>query len=163
MTASPEVRRHLPDPDATEAFGAWLGARLRPGQVLALVGELGAGKTGVSRGVGRGLGLDDPDAVCSPTYLLVIEHPGPLPMLHVDAYLPEKTRGFLADGGLDYLAETRGVVVVEWADRLADMLPEETLWVSLSPGSKGSGRDVVLVDRTNRAFPWLDQAPESFQ
>lgn len=159
------IIRYLPDEAATEALGQFLGERLRPGQAVALIGDLGAGKTCLSRGLGRGLGLDDPDAVCSPTYLLVIEHPGPVPMLHVDAYLPEKTRWFLEDGGLDYLAESAGVVVVEWADRLAGLLPEQTLELTLRPGRGGSGREAVLVDRTlgdssTRAFPWLSEVPE---
>ena len=106
-----EVRLELPDASATEALGELLGRRLRPGDGLALTGDLGAGKTCVARGVGRGLGLDDPDAVQSPTYLLVMEHPGPVPMLHVDAYLAEKTRAFLGDGGLDYLLSSPAVVV----------------------------------------------------
>ena len=158
---APSVERYLPDEAATEALGVFLGQRLRAGQAVALIGDLGAGKTCLSRGIGRGLGLDDPAAVCSPTYLLVIEHPGPLPMLHVDAYLPEKTRGFLEDGGLDYLAESAGVVVIEWADRLADMLPEETLELTLSPGPDGAGRKVVLVDRNRRGFAWLSEVPKS--
>jgi tRNA threonylcarbamoyladenosine biosynthesis protein TsaE len=145
-------RIHLEDAEATEALGRRLGQHLRAGQGLALVGDLGAGKTCLARGVGAGLGLDDPRAVCSPTYLLVVEHPGPTPMIHVDAYLPEKTRAFLEDGGLDYLDETPGVVVVEWADRLVEWLPEATLWVTLTPG--GGGREAVLEDRIGK-FSWL--------
>ncbi|MCB9869439.1 MAG: tRNA (adenosine(37)-N6)-threonylcarbamoyltransferase complex ATPase subunit type 1 TsaE [Planctomycetes bacterium] len=156
-----EVRGVLADEAATERLGAVVGARLRPGQAVALLGDLGAGKTCFARGIGRGMGIDDPDAVCSPTYLLVIEHPGPLPMIHIDAYLPDKTRAFLADGGIDYLAERRGVAVVEWADRLADLLPVETLWVTLAPAPCGSGREVVLVDRTAGAFPFLRDVRES--
>jgi tRNA threonylcarbamoyladenosine biosynthesis protein TsaE len=153
------LRLHLVDPEATQALGRRLGECLRVGQGLALVGDLGAGKTCLARGVGRGLELDDPDGVCSPTYLLVVEHAGPAPMIHVDAYLPEKTRAFLEDGGLDYLDETPGVIVVEWADRLQDLLPDETLWVTLLPagGEDGVGREVVIEDRTH-AFPWLDSA-----
>lgn len=147
-----EVRLHLADAEATEALGRRLGGELRRGQGLALVGDLGAGKTCLTRGVGHGLGLDDPLAVCSPTYLLVVEHPGPIPLIHVDAYLPAKTRAFLEDGGLDYLDEASGVVVVEWADRLADFLPDETLWVTMAP--KNGGRQVLLEDRTG-SFPWL--------
>ena len=126
-------------------LGVWLGTRLRAGQGLALVGELGAGKTCLARGVARGLGVLDPDAVQSPTYLLVIEHEGPVPMLHLDAYLPAKLSGFLADGGLDYLAERSGVIVVEWADRIRDLLPEATVWVELIP-LQGGGRLATIRD-----------------
>ena len=158
--AARPVIRHLADETATEALGQFLGERLQRGQAVALIGELGAGKTCLARGLGRGLGLDHPGAVCSPTYLLVIEHPGPVPMLHVDAYLPEKTRRFLEVGGLDYVAESAGVMVVEWADRLVDLLPEETLELTLRPVPGGSGREAILVDRTGGAFEWLAEAPE---
>lgn len=157
------VRLALPDERATEALGEALGQRLRPGEGLALTGELGMGKTCLARGVGRGLGLDDPEAVQSPTYLLVMEHPGPVPMLHVDAYLGEKTRQFLEDGGLDYLLSGSAVVVVEWADRIQDLLPPRTLWVHLRPLREG--REAILSDSPERSgelrqFPWATQLPE---
>ena len=158
---APTKNVSLLDPAATERLGEELGRRLRPGQCLALRGELGAGKTCLARGVGRGLGLDEPDAVCSPTYLLVIEHAGRVPMLHVDAYLPAKTRAFLADGGVDYLAESGGVVVVEWADRLADLLPPQTLWVTLSPVElDGRAGRAAAIDDPGAAFPWIADLPD---
>jgi len=162
-SADSEVRLTLPDERATEALGVALGQRLRPGDALALTGELGMGKTCLARGVGRGLGLDDPEAVQSPTYLLVMEHPGPVPMLHVDAYLGEKTRLFLEDGGLDYLLSGMAVVVVEWADRLRDLLPARTLWVHLQPLEKG--REAILCEFPRRPgelrqFPWATELPE---
>lgn len=137
-------RIDAPDAAATEAFGARLGARLQAGWTVALVGEMGMGKTCLTRGLARGLGVEDPDAVASPTYLLVLEHPGPVPLVHMDAWLPEKTRGFLEDGGVDYLAEQEGVVVIEWADRLADLVPdgEHTLWIEIRPTADG-GREFV--------------------
>lgn len=138
---SHEVIELPADPAATERLGAWLGERLRPGDTVGLIGELGAGKTTLVRGIARGLGLDDPDAVSSPTYLLVIEHPGPRPLLHADAYLPDKLAGFLQDGGLDYLLDGRAVVVVEWADRIDKLLPENTLWITISTTPE-SGREL---------------------
>ena len=160
------LRIVLPDAAATERLGKLLGERLRPGEGLALTGELGMGKTCLARGVGRGLGLEDPAAVTSPTYLLVMEHDGPVPMLHIDAYLPDKTRAFLADGGLDYLLASRGVVVVEWADRLADLLPTRTLWVALCPRVEGQKpvREAILREAPHglsrwRQFPWANELP----
>ena len=104
----------LPDADATSALGRALGAGLESGDGVALCGDLGAGKTTLARAIAHGLAVDDPTAVTSPTYLIVVEHPGTPPLIHVDAYLPEKTRAFLLDGGVDYLDELGGVVVVEW-------------------------------------------------
>ena len=133
------------------------------GQGLALVGELGAGKTCLARGVALGLEVKDPGAVCSPTYLLVVEHPGPRPMLHLDAYFEARSRSFLLDGGLDYLTEFQGVVVIEWADRLADLVPDESLWVELRPvaGPEG-GREAIIEGRSPSSFPWLGDIAEMF-
>lgn len=162
---SSEVREILlVGPPATERLGEEIGRRIRRGQGVALRGNLGAGKTCLARGLARGLGVDAPDEVCSPTYLLVMEHPGPVPLLHVDAYLPGKTRAFLAEGGLDYVTERAGVVVVEWAERVADLLPEETLWVDLAPahGAGVEGRVARLEGAPPRAFPWIVELPARF-
>lgn len=159
MPSEPTVigRVHLPaDPAATFALGERLGRHLQPGQTVALVGDLGAGKTTLCRGIGTGLGVDDPQAICSPTYLLVIEHPGPRPLLHADAYLPQKLAGFLAEGGLDYLLDANAVVVVEWADRIADLLPPDALWVHLLPAPDG-GRDVTFRQVGGAGYRWVPE------
>lgn len=147
------------DASATERCGQWLGGHLRAGDVVALVGELGAGKTTLVRGLAHGLGVDDPDAVSSPTYLLVIEHPGRVPLLHADAYLPDKLRGFLDDGGLDYLLNPRAVTVVEWGDMVRNYMPQNTLWVELRRGP-GAGRQVLLRAPRTPGFAWVDAAPK---
>jgi tRNA threonylcarbamoyladenosine biosynthesis protein TsaE len=147
------------DPAATERLGEWLGQRLGPGTVVGLVGELGAGKTTFVRGLARGLGTFDVDAVSSPTYLLVVEHPGRTPLVHADAYLPEKLEAFLADGGLDYLLDPRAVVAIEWAQRVAKFLPEATLWVELSTPPAG-GRHVAVHTGAPAHFPWLHSLPK---
>lgn len=158
--SSVRVERHLPpDPAATERIGRWLGEHLRQGDVVGLVGELGAGKTTLVRGLARGLAVDDAEAVSSPTYLLVIEHPGRVPLVHADAYLPDKLRGFLDDGGLDYLLDGRGVLVVEWADLVRNYLPENTLWVELRVAPHG-GRHLVATATGAPGFTWLPAAPK---
>ncbi len=148
-----------PDPAATERLGEWLGGRLRAGDVLGLVGDLGAGKTTLVRGLARGLRLEDPDAVASPTYLLVVEHPGPTPLVHADAYLPAKLEGFLADGGLDYLHDRAAVVAVEWADRMRNMLPGNTLWVTFTT-EPGGGRRLGFEATRPQDYAWLQEMPK---
>ena len=101
-------------PGATEAAGERLGARLRPGDVILLRGELGAGKTTFVRGVARGTG--SAAAVASPTFQLVRVYPGRVRLAHVDLYRVEDLAE-LRDLGLDELAED-GAVVVEWGERI---------------------------------------------
>ena len=149
---------HLPDPEATEHLGRLLGERLRPGQVLALRGDLGAGKTCLVRGLAAGLGVHDVDAVASPTYLLVLEHPGRVPLRHADAYLPAKLEGFLEEGGADYLFDPASVVAIEWADRVAHLLPPDALWVTLAP-APGGGRSATIRAPVGGSCPWLGELP----
>jgi tRNA threonylcarbamoyladenosine biosynthesis protein TsaE len=98
----------------TEAAGERLGAQLVRGDMLLLVGEMGAGKTTLVRGIARGMGLDAD--VMSPTFQLVRLYRGRLPLAHVDVYRLAGT-GEIAELGLDELLD-EGVVVVEWGDRL---------------------------------------------
>ena len=158
MTAL-RVATLLPEPAATERFGIWLGQHLAPGDVVGLVGELGAGKTTLVRGIALGLGSTDADAVSSPTYPLVVEHPGRTRLLHADAYLPQKLEGFLEDGGLDYLLDPGAVLVVEWGQRIAKHLPARTLWIEFSM-PPGGGRRLELHTATPGLFPWLGDLPK---
>jgi tRNA threonylcarbamoyladenosine biosynthesis protein TsaE len=95
-----------------------------------LVGELGAGKTCFVRGLARGLGIDAPEEVRSPTWMLMLEYEGPVPLLHLDAYFEGRTADFLEDGLEARLAE-EGVLVVEWGEKLRNKLPGDFLQVYL--------------------------------
>lgn len=115
----------------TIALGERLGRLLRPGDVVALVGELGAGKTCLAQGIARGLGVSEP--LTSPTFILVNQHPlpGGAVLYHVDAY---RLQDPVAEGralGLEELWWSDGICLVEWADRLHDLLPAEHLRVEL--------------------------------
>ena len=99
----------------TIAVARALGATLRAGAVVLLYGDLGAGKTAFVRGLAEGLGAD-PDEVSSPTFTLIQEYAGRLPLYHVDLYRLERAE--VDDLGLDELEAGAGVVAIEWADRL---------------------------------------------
>ncbi|MBI5431934.1 MAG: tRNA (adenosine(37)-N6)-threonylcarbamoyltransferase complex ATPase subunit type 1 TsaE [Planctomycetes bacterium] len=146
------------DPQATERLAEHLARGLEPGTVLALDGELGAGKTCFVRGLARG--LDSVDPVASPTYTLMHEYRGRLPLYHFDAWMQGREEAFLAGGGAEWL-EAGGVAAVEWAERVAEHLPRERLHVELAHRRDG-GRTVrisVLGGETlsERARGWLAQ------
>ena len=109
------MRDHVTEsPAETEAFGESFGKRLRPGDLVLLTGELGAGKTTFVRGVARGIGSAAP--VASPTFQLVRMYAGRVQLAHIDLYRIE-TASELGDLGLDELLD-QGAAVVEWGDRL---------------------------------------------
>ena len=129
----------LRSPSHTEEFGSTVGRHLQMGDVIALVGELGAGKTTFVRGVALGTGLE-PHVVSSPTFTFIQEYAGPLTLAHVDLYRLEQSRE-LADTGLaEYLNEDF-VVLIEWADRLpASWMPNDYLSVHFSHAGKTARR-----------------------
>jgi len=116
--------------DETIALGRRLGQLLGPGDVVALRGPLGSGKTTLTKGIAAGLGVPEPRWVTSPTFVLVHQYEGRVPVYHVDAY---RLRG-AADAealGSDEMFFGDGVVVVEWAERIAGALPDERLDIAL--------------------------------
>ena len=111
---------------------------LEPGDVVALCGRLGAGKTHFAKGIVAGLGSGD--EVTSPTFALVNEYrSGPVAVLHLDFYRLDSPDEVVRIGWDDYLDEG-GIVLVEWADRFPELLPEETRWLDLTIAEDGSHR-----------------------
>ena len=132
----------LPTLADTEALGRRLGASLAAGDVVALVGQLGAGKTTLVRAICEGLGVANLAAVTSPTFTLVHEYAGRVPVFHFDAYRLKSAREFLELGFEEYLT-AGGVCLVEWADLVADALPARRLTVELTH-AEGGGRRVKI-------------------
>ena len=120
------------------AFGAEIASDLQPGSAIALVGQLGAGKTHFAKGVVDGLG-GDPVTVTSPTFTLVQEYLSGcrVPVFHFDFYRMESADEVLAIGWEEYLEEAEGVLLVEWADKFPELLPEETRWFRFTIGPDG--------------------------
>lgn len=117
----------LSSPGETESFGYAIGRLLRGGEVLALIGELGAGKTALVRGIVAGLGVPAA-SVTSPTFLIVHEYQGQIPVVHIDLYRLQKPEEIEAIGLSDYFTDDV-VVAIEWADRFPQLLPEDRLEV----------------------------------
>ena len=129
----------LPTLEATEDLGRRLGTHLFPGAVVALTGPLGAGKTFLTRATAIGLGIPDERMVTSPTFVLIQEYAGRLPIYHFDLYRLAKGNDFLDLGAAEYL-EGQGVCLIEWADKFPAFLPAERLDVSLEPCGEESRR-----------------------
>ncbi len=126
---------------AAETFeaGRAMGAAVRPGDVLALVGDLGAGKTQWVKGLAAGLGSTAP--VTSPTFTLIHEYGGGrLPLTHIDCYRLESAAELLAAGLDDYL-DGRGVLAIEWADKFPELMPASARWVRFTIG-EGEEREI---------------------
>jgi tRNA threonylcarbamoyladenosine biosynthesis protein TsaE len=116
-------------PEETRGLGEWLGRRLGPGSVVACIGELGAGKTCFLQGLARGLGIES--GVTSPTFVLVNQYRGRLPVYHLDAYRAE-TLTELLDIGVEECLHGDGVTMIEWADKLLPLLPRHTITVTIA-------------------------------
>ena len=117
-------------PEENEKVGAALGRILNPGAVIAYRGDLGAGKTAFTRGLARGLGVREP--VTSPTYTIVNEYlGGSMPLFHFDMYRLGSEDELFDIGWEDYL-DRGGVCAVEWSEQVADAMPEDTVYITIS-------------------------------
>ena len=130
-------------PEETDAAGERLGTTLGPGDVVALSGELGAGKTIFVQGLVRALGVTS--GATSPTFVLVNEYRGRLPVHHVDAYRTASLAELL-DLGVEEMMDGDGVTVIEWAERLEPVLPARAVRVRIA-GVGDEPRRITIDDR----------------
>lgn len=113
----------------TDRVGRALAGWVAPGTVIGLVGPLGAGKTRLARAIAEALGVD-PSAIASPTFVLIHEYEGELPVYHFDTYRLSGPEEFEALGALDYY-DAGGLCLIEWADRVAELLPRDAWTVRI--------------------------------
>jgi len=126
-----EVRARTKSADDTRALAAELVPLVRPGDIIVLSGDLGAGKTVFVQGFGRALGVFEP--ITSPTFVLVRRYIGELPLVHVDVYRLDRLQE-LEDLGLAEVLDERGVTLIEWGDAVARALPSDLLEVRFEFG-----------------------------
>tara|TARA_R110002095_G_scaffold207151_2_gene191953 strand:+ start:2769 stop:3323 length:555 start_codon:yes stop_codon:yes gene_type:complete len=132
----------------TQRLGTMLAKLLEPGTVIALNGNLGAGKTRLVQAIAVALGVDR-EQVNSPTFVLIQEYQGSLPLYHFDTYRLQDTDEFL-ELGADDLLYANGVCLIEWADKVAEVLPRDLLQINIEHSSE-----------TARTFHFKGQGPRS--
>ncbi len=132
----------------TEALGRALGIALEHGGTIALIGPLGAGKTRLVQSIATALGADR-RTVNSPTFVLVQEYDAPLPVFHCDTYRLRNVAEFL-DLGADEMFESGGVCLIEWADRVSEVLPPDRLQI-----------EIAVTGATTREFRLTALGPKS--
>ena len=135
--------------DETREVGEALASILQPRDTVVLTGDLGAGKTTLVQGIGRGLGVED--HVASPTFTLVREYTGRLDIAHVDVYRLERVQD-VVDLALDELGGPNRVLLIEWGDAVSDLLPEDRLRVELT--TEGAEADTRRILMTPQGGSW---------
>ena len=123
------MKIHLKDVEETENFGLALGKLLKPGDVICLNGDLGAGKTTLTKSIGKGMGIDD--YITSPTFAIINEYYGDINLYHFDTYRLETDEDVFYLGFDEYFYGN-GVCIIEWADKIKNALPEDYLELNIT-------------------------------
>ncbi len=147
-------------PEQTMRLGRIGGELLPPGSVVALMGDLGTGKTIFVKGVARGLGVMDEREITSPSFVLVNEYSGRLPIRHVDLYRLHHARE-VEDLGWEELISPPGVTLIEWAEKVLALLPPHRMEVHFA-WVNARERELTLVGRGEAAQEWVRSLGEKW-
>ena len=153
------LRIQTNSPEETQKLGELIGRSAQPGDIYLLTGTLGAGKTCLSQGIARG--LEVPENLRSPTFVLMTRHKGRLDLHHLDLYrIGDPWEVW--DLGVDELLFGDGVCVVEWADKAAELFPQESCWIGLEYSAGKSQRTLTLTITSFRYKPLLQSLAAAF-
>jgi tRNA threonylcarbamoyladenosine biosynthesis protein TsaE len=131
-------------PEETVALGEKIGRLLKPGDIIAMTGTLAAGKTTITKGIAKSLGIED--CITSPTFCLISEYSGKdMPLYHMDVYRLEGAEDFV-NLGVDDMLYGDGVCIIEWSEKVKSELPSKTIWMTITPSDGG--------ERTIRIENW---------
>ncbi len=139
---------HSQSASETIRIGKKIGGLLEPGDMIALTGELGAGKTQLTKGLAAGMGVKRPGYVSSPSFTLINEHEGRIPLYHIDLYRLE-TQIEAQELGLEEYFKGNGITVIEWADRIPSLLPDEIFQITVRYTGKNT-RSIEISGRGKR-------------
>ncbi|MBQ1629114.1 MAG: tRNA (adenosine(37)-N6)-threonylcarbamoyltransferase complex ATPase subunit type 1 TsaE [Treponema sp.] len=127
--------------EETIALGKKIGNLLRKGDVIAMQGTLAAGKTTITKGIAQALGIKE--TITSPTFCLISEYEGKMPLYHMDVYRLEGGEDFV-NLGTDDMIYGEGVSIIEWSEKIMDELPKKTIILKLEPQEDGSR--IITID-----------------
>jgi tRNA threonylcarbamoyladenosine biosynthesis protein TsaE len=130
------------NPEETFLIGKIIGRNLIEKDVVALVGDLGAGKTCLTQGIARGLGVPDEYQITSPSFTLINEYQGRMMLYHFDLYRLSRASE-MDDMGYEEYLFGKGVSVIEWADKVKDILPDETLFIMINYADENA-RNIII-------------------
>lgn len=128
-------------PEETVGLGKKIGAMLKKGDVIAMQGTLAAGKTTITKGIAEALGIKD--NITSPTFCLISEYSGKMPIYHMDVYRLGGAEDF-ADLGTDDMIYGEGVCIIEWSEKIMSELPKKTIILKIEPQNDGSR--IITID-----------------
>ena len=164
MVERETIELRLNNTDETLKLGEIIGKSLNPGSIIALVGDLGAGKTVLVKGIAKGLGIDEEPN--SPTFVIMNSYEGRLPLYHFDLYRLSDEEELLGIGYDEYFFGD-GVAAVEWADRIEDIFPEHTINIEIKiPESESEDsekqRDIRIEGVTKWVLSFKNTAEQAF-
>ncbi len=128
-------------PEETIALGVRIGNKLKKGDVIAMQGTLAAGKTTITKGIAQALGMTE--TITSPTFCLISEYEGNMPLYHMDVYRLDGTEDFI-NLGVDDMLYGNGVCIIEWSEKIMAELPKNTIVIKLEPVSNTDERNITI-------------------
>ena len=132
---------HTTSREQTIQLGQKIGSKLKKGDILAMQGTLAAGKTTITKGIALALGVKED--ITSPTFCLISEYEGNMPLYHMDVYRLDGTEDFI-NLGVDDMLYGNGVCIIEWSEKIMDELPKNTIIIRLEPVGNTDERNITI-------------------
>jgi len=135
------ISLHTSSSEETIEYGFKIGSMLKKGDIIALQGTLGAGKTTITKGIAKALNVED--TITSPTFCLISEYEGKMPLYHMDVYRLDGEEDFI-NLGVEDMIYGNGVSLIEWSEKIMNQLPKKTIILKLEADENGTGRNISI-------------------